>query len=87
MLEGARQRLEGQLHREGEASTMKMRILGMLEVRREDCSTSREMSGLAILFTVTRKESKPLHRAHTSRLAPKISGSILKWWAFRWWDL
>lgn len=87
MLEGTRQRLEGQLHREGEASTMKMRFLGVLEVRKGDCSTSREMSGLAILFTVPRKEPKPPHRAHTSLPDTKISGSRLKWWAFRWWDL
>lgn len=34
MLKGARQRLGGQLHREGESSTMKVKVLGLLGVRR-----------------------------------------------------
>lgn len=70
MLEGARQRLEGQLHREGEASTMKMRILGVLEVRRGDCSISREMSGLANCLQCPGRSQSP-HTGHIPVYQPQ----------------
>lgn len=67
MLEGAKQRLEGQLHREGEASTVKMRFLGMLEVRRGNSSTSRKMSGLVILFTVPKAPTQDTYQSTSTK--------------------